>query len=90
MKNMLATIGLFILYILYRIFMVPFVTDTIMTFKYWVEFSTKEDFIKPLSTIVFVSSWLIVGFWWTILGITTLVALNYLVYFIWKLWRKKA
>lgn len=83
-KNVFATGMLFILYALYRVGMLPWITDTVMTFPYWNMHAQVTDFVKSLFTWLFVVSVLVIGIWWTLIALVGLFLLNWAVFLLWQ------
>jgi len=83
-KNFLATVLLFILFAIYRIGMLPWITDSVMTFTNWNMHSTRNDFVKSLSAVLFVLVWCLIGLFWSILAVLAMFLLNWLVFLIWQ------
>ena len=89
MKNKLSIIGLVILYVIYRIAMVPYFNDTIMTFNYFVKFSTNRDYFKTTLSVIILTIMFIFGIINTIFIVLGVLLLNFVVFLIWKKWRRK-
>ncbi len=83
-KNFLATVLLFILFAIYRIGMLPWITDSVMTFTNWNMHSTRNDFVKSLSVVLFVSVWSLIGLFWSILAVLAMFLVNWVVFLIWQ------
>lgn len=81
--NKMATFALLILFGVYRIGMLPWITDTVMTFTNWNMHVQLTDFVKSCST--WIVSLLIVffGVWWALAIVLGLLLINWVVFLIW-------